>query len=84
MKWLEKQKWVIYIKEIYDKVVNGEIDIKYLSPIDLVNLTIYLEDLNKALLDNLDKLKVRNNELKIQKSTLELELPKYIFDSEII
>ena len=75
---------MIYIKEIYDKVVNGEIDIKYLSPIDLVNLTIYLEDLNKALLDNLDKLKVRNNELKIQKSTLELELPKYIFDSEII
>ncbi len=75
---------MIYIKEIYDKVVNGEIDIKYLSPIDLVNLTIYLEDLNIALLDNLDKLKVRNNELKIQKSTLELELPKYIFDSEII
>ena len=48
------------MEEIYNKIIKGEINIKYLSPVDLVNLKIYLEQMDISLKDML-KLAKDNN-----------------------
>lgn len=48
------------MEEKYEKIINGDLDIKYLSPIDLINLQIYLEQMNISL-DNLIKIAIENN-----------------------
>lgn len=48
------------MEEKYKKIINGQLDIKYLSPVDLINLQIYLEQMNISL-DNLIKIAKENN-----------------------
>lgn len=48
------------MEEKYKKNINGQLDIKYLSPVDLINLQIYLEQMNISL-DNLIKIAKENN-----------------------
>jgi len=48
------------MEEIYKKIINGKLDIEYLSPIDLINLQIYLEQMNISL-NNLIKIAKENN-----------------------
>lgn len=62
------------MEEIYNKIVNGEIDIKYLSPVDLINLEIYLEQINISLKDMLKLAKDDNTNLENKKSQLQGEL----------
>ncbi len=58
------------MEEIYNGIVNGEINIKYLSPIDLLNLELYLKKKNISLNSLLDKQKDNNNKLNIIKEEL--------------
>ena len=56
------------MEDIYKKIKSGEIDIKYLSPIDLIDLEIYLYKKGKMLSDLLNKVK-KNNYLSTEKIT---------------
>lgn len=69
------------MEEIYKKIINGEINIKYLSPIDLINLEIYLEQINVNLKDFLNKAKEKNIELENKKTQLQNEI---MFEEDII
>ncbi len=62
------------MEEIYNKIIKGEINIKYLSPVDLVNLKIYLEQMDISLKDMLKLAKDNNINLEIKKSQLQSEL----------
>lgn len=62
------------MEEIYNKIIKGEINIKYLSPVDLVNLKIYLEQIDISLKDMLKLAKDNNINLEIKKSQLQSEL----------
>lgn len=62
------------MEEIYNKIVNGEINIKYLSPVDLVNLGIYLKQINISLKDMLKLAKDNNTNLENKKYELQSEL----------
>lgn len=69
------------MEETYKKIINGEINIKYLSPIDLINLEIYLEQINVNLKDFLNKAKEKNIELENKKTQLQNEI---MFEEDII
>ena len=62
------------MEEIYNKIIKGEINIKYLSPVDLVNLEIYLEQMDISLKDMLKLAKDNNINLENKKSQLQSEL----------
>lgn len=62
------------MEEIYNKIIKGEINIKYLSPVDLVNLKIYLEQMDISLKDMLKLAKDNNINLEIKKLQLQSEL----------
>lgn len=62
------------MEEIYNKIIKGEINIKYLSPVDLVNLKIYLEQMDISLKDMLKLAKDNNINLENKKSQLQSEL----------
>jgi len=62
------------MEEMYKKINNGDVDIKYLSPNDLVNLEIYLEKINLNLSDLLIEVRNKNNELSLKKNNLEKEI----------
>ncbi len=62
------------MEEIYNKIIKGEINIKYLSPVDLVNLEIYLEQIDISLKDMLKFAKDNNINLENKKSQLQSEL----------
>ena len=66
------------MEEIYNKIIKGEINIKYLSPVDLVNLEIYLEQMDISLKDMLKLAKDNNINLENKKSQLQSELLKKI------
>ena len=69
------------MEETYKKIINGEINVKYLSPIDLINLEIYLEQINVNLKDFLNKAKEKNIELENKKTQLQNEI---MFEEDII
>lgn len=69
------------MEEIYNKIIKGEINIKYLSPIDLVNLEIYLEQIHMNLKDILKLTKSNNINLESRKLQLQKEL---LFEEDII
>lgn len=62
------------MEEAYKKILNGEINIKYLSPIDLVNLAVYLEQVNVSLKDLLKASKENNINLENKRSQLQSEI----------
>lgn len=70
------------MEEIYKKILNGKININYLSPIDLIKLKIYLEQKNVNYNDLLIKLKDINSKLEDQKNELQSDLTKYIMEEE--
>lgn len=51
------------MEEIYKKILNGEININYLSPIDLINLKIYLESIHINLNELIVNEKSKNEQL---------------------
>lgn len=51
------------MEEIYKKILNGEININYLSPIDLINLKIYLESIHINLNELIVNEKNKNEQL---------------------
>lgn len=51
------------MEEIYKKILNGEININYLSPIDLINLEIYLESIHINLNELIKNEKNKNEQL---------------------
>lgn len=69
------------MEEIYNKIIKGEINIKYLSPVDLVDLEIYLEKMDISLKDMLKLAKDNNINLENKKSHLQSEL---LFEEDII
>lgn len=71
------------MEEIYNKINNGEININYLSPIDLVNLEIYLESINLNLNNLLKNVKITNNKLLHKKHDIEQELSLYVLENDI-
>jgi len=71
------------MEEIYKKINNGEINVNYLSPIDLVNLEMYLENINLSLNDLLKGAKETNIELSQKKINLEQEISIYATESNI-
>lgn len=62
------------MEEIYNKIINGEVNAKYLSPVDLVKLEIYLERMDIKLKDVLKSVKNSNNNLENRKAQLQEEL----------
>lgn len=71
------------MEEIYKKINNGEINVNYLSPIDLVNLEMYLENINLSLNDLLKGAKETNIELSQKKFNLAQEISMYATESNI-
>lgn len=69
------------MEENYKKIINGEIDIKYLSPIDLINLQIYLEQMDISL-NNLIKA-VKENNIILYNKKLELQ-SQILLDDDVI
>lgn len=51
------------MEEKYKKILNGEVNIKYLSPIDLINLQLYLESIGTNLKEIIKAEKDKNNQL---------------------
>ncbi len=72
------------MEKIYKKIVNGEIDIKYLSPLDLLNLTNYLETISNDLQGDLEKLRKVTSRLENNKVGVNSGFKNYVFDDEII
>lgn len=64
------------MEEIYKKILNGEININYLSPIDLINLKIYLESIHI----NLNKLIVNEKNKNEQLENIKQEIQSSIED----
>lgn len=62
------------MEEIYNKIINGEVNAKYLSPVDLVKLEIYLEQMDIKLKDVLKSEKNNNTNLENRKVQLQEEL----------
>ncbi|MBE6161527.1 MAG: hypothetical protein E7158_04870 [Firmicutes bacterium] len=62
------------MEEIYKKIISGEINIKYLSPTDLIKLEIYLKQMNISLNTLLKIIKEKNNKLDNRKQELEYEI----------
>ena len=62
------------MEEIYNKIINGEVNAKYLSPVDLVKLEIYLEQMDIKLKDVLKSVKDNNANLENRKAQLQKEL----------
>jgi len=62
------------VEEIYKKIISGEINIKYLSPTDLIKLEIYLKQMNISLNTLLKIIKEKNNKLDNRKQELEYEI----------
>lgn len=62
------------MEEIYNKIINGEVNAKYLSPVDLVKLEIYLEQMGIKLKDVLKSVKNNNANLENRKAQLQEEL----------
>lgn len=62
------------MEEIYNKIINGEVNVKYLSPVDLVKLEIYLEQMDIKLKDVLKSVKDNNANLENRKAQLQEEL----------
>lgn len=62
------------MEEIYNKIINGEVNAKYLSPVDLVKLEIYLEQMDIKLKDVLKSVKDNNANLENRKAQLQEEL----------
>ena len=58
------------MEELYKKINNGEIDIKYLAPSDLVKLELYLEKTSLNLNNLLIEIKKKNNELSRKNNNL--------------
>lgn len=58
------------MEELYKKINNGEIDIKYLAPTDLVKLELYLEKTSLNLNNLLIEIKKKNNELSRKNNNL--------------
>lgn len=69
------------MEEIYKKILNEEINLKYLSPVDLVNLEIYLEKIHFNLNDLLKMIKEKNATLENKKMELQSEI---LLEEEII
>lgn len=69
------------MEEIYKKILNEEINLKYLSPVDLVNLEIYLEKIHFNLNDLLKMINENNAILENKKVELQREI---LFEEEII
>lgn len=65
------------MEELYKKIKNGEININYLSPNDLINLEIYLESISLNLNNLLEDLKITNNELFERKNNIKQEVVLY-------
>lgn len=65
------------MEELYKKIKNGEININYLSPNDLINLEIYLESISLNLNNLLKDLKITNNELFERKNNIKQEVVLY-------
>ena len=61
---------MISVEELYKKINNGEIDIKYLAPTDLVKLELYLEKTSLNLNNLLIEIKKKNNELSRKNNNL--------------
>jgi len=59
------------MEEKYNKILSGEINIKYLSPNDLIELEQYLDKKRIALKILLDNLKTSNDNLLNEKNKLE-------------
>ena len=72
------------MEKTYKKIVNGEIDIKYLSPLDLLNLTNYLETISNDLQGDLEKLRKVTSRLENNKVGVNSGFKNYVFDDEII
>lgn len=72
------------MERIYKKIVNGEIDIKYLSPLDLLNLTNYLETISNDLQGDLEKLRKVTSRLENNKTGVNSGFNHNTFDDEII
>lgn len=62
------------MEETYIKILKGEINIKYLSPIDLVNLEKYLESSSIKLNDILNILKKTNSDISRIKTKLDEQM----------
>lgn len=62
------------MEEIYNKIINGDVNAKYLSPVDLVKLEIYLGQMDIKLKDVLKSVKNSNNNLENRKAQLQEEL----------
>lgn len=72
------------MEKIYKGIIDGEIDIKYLSPLDLLNLTDYLENISNDLHFDLEKLRDITRSLEDEKSNVNSVLINCIVDDEII
>jgi len=70
--------------ENYTKILNGEIDIKYLSPPDLIDLIRYLEKENITLEEVMKKSKSNNERLKKEKEDLQIEIYGTKLEEDII
>ena len=59
------------MEEKYDKILSGEINIKYLSPNDLLELEQYLDKKRISLKNLLDNVKTSNDNLLNEMNKLE-------------
>lgn len=72
------------MEEIYKKIINGELNINYLSPMDLMNLEMFLEQIHISLSDLLKYGQIKNAKLEQKKSQLQTEILKCILEDEVI
>lgn len=71
------------MEDLYNKIINGEVDIKYLSPIDLTNLLDFLEEKQIELNNQLNDVKIFNSYLTNKKEEIKQEISKIIIENEI-